>query len=390
MSEFTFAERLTKLPPYLFAHLDTLKKAVLAKGKDIIDLGVGDPDLPTPHHIVSRLATAAQDSKHHRYPSYAGLLSFREAVSQWYEARFEVRLDPAKEVLSLIGSKEGIGHIPLAFINPGEMALVPDPGYPVYHNSIILAEGVPYTLPLLKGNGFLPDFKAIDPGILDQCKLMFLNYPNNPTAAVATGEFLQTAVNLAQNHHFIICHDAAYSELAFDGFRPPSILQIDGARDVAIEFHSLSKTYNMTGWRIGFAVGNSRIIEGLGRVKTNLDSGIFEAVQMAGIAALTGPQSEVHRMVSIYQERRDLLCDGLMELGFRLEKPKATFYVWIEVPHGYNSTSFCQFLLEKCGIVTTPGVGFGPHGEGYFRIALTVDLDRIHTALERLQTKPWE
>ncbi|MGA1790732.1 MAG: LL-diaminopimelate aminotransferase [bacterium] len=390
MADFNFAERLNKLPPYLFAHLDQLKKAALSKGQDIIDLGVGDPDMPTPNHIIARLSTAAQDPRHHRYPSYTGLLSFREAVSEWYEAHFEISLDPGKEVLSLIGSKEGIGHIPLAFINPEEMVLVPDPGYPVYQNSVILAGGIPYTLPLLKGNHFLPDFEACDPGILDQCKLLFLNYPNNPTSAVTDKEFFQMAVNLALKHNFIICHDAAYSEIAYEDFRPPSILQVDGAKDVAIEFHSLSKTYNMTGWRIGFAVGNAQILEGLGKVKTNLDSGIFEPIQMAGIAALTGPQTEVQRMVSVYQERRDLLCDGLLELGFKLNKPKATFYLWIEVPQGFNSTSFSLLLLEKCGIVTTPGVGFGPHGEGYFRMTLTIDVRQIEKVLDRLKKKPWE
>ncbi|MGA1865228.1 MAG: LL-diaminopimelate aminotransferase [bacterium] len=390
MKDYTFAQRLSKLPPYLFAQLDKLKKDALGKGQDIIDLGIGDPDMPTPNHIIARLTTAAQDPKHHRYPSYTGLLSFREAVSEWYESRFEVSLDPANEVLSLIGSKEGIGHIPFAFINPGDLVLVPDPGYPVYQNSVILAGGIPYPLPLLKGNRFLPDFEALAPGILDQCKLLFLNYPNNPTSAVADDKFFQLVVSLAHKHNFIICHDAAYSEIAYDGCRPPSILQVDGAKDVAIEFHSLSKTYNMTGWRIGFAVGNRQILEGLGKVKTNLDSGIFEPIQLAGIAALTGPHTEVLRAVSIYQERRDLLCSGLTDLGFKLDKPSATFYVWVEVPQGFNSTSYSLLLLEKCGIVTTPGVGFGSHGEGYFRIALTVDIEQTGRVLERLSKKPWE
>ena len=345
MPDYPIADRLKRLPPYLFAQLDKLKKEALSKGTDVIDLGIGDPDKPTPKHIISRLATAAQNPKHHRYPSYVGLQSFREAVSEWYGARFEISLDPETEVLSLIGSKEGIGHIPFAFVNPQDMVLVPDPGYPVYQNAVILAGGIPYTLPLLKGNGFLPDFASIDPGILDQCKLLFLNYPNNPTSAVADRNFFQLVVHLAHQHHFIVCHDAAYSEIAYEGFRPMSILQIDGAKDVAIEFHSLSKTYNMTGWRIGFAVGNAQILEGLGKIKTNLDSGIFEAIQLAGIAALTGPQTEVLRMVSIYQERRDALCNGLEELGFQFDKPKATFYVWVEVPQGFNAASFSLLLL---------------------------------------------
>ncbi|MBN2374399.1 LL-diaminopimelate aminotransferase [bacterium] len=390
MSKFEFAERIKKLPPYLFAHLDSLKKEAQAKGADIIDLGIGDPDMPTPKHIVASLGTASKDTIHHRYPSYAGMLSFRQAVAAWYGSRFGVKLDPEKEVLSLIGSKEGIGHIPFAFINPGDIVLVPDPGYPVYRNSVILAGGDPYTLPLLKENGFLPDFDAVDKKTMDQCKLLFLNYPNNPTSACAEKGFFEHVIELAHKHNFIVCHDAAYSEIAFDGYSPPSILQVEGAKDVAIEFHSLSKTYNMTGWRIGFAAGNRNILEGLGKVKTNLDSGIFEAIQMAGIAALTGPQTEVHRMSSIYQERRDLLCQGLEDLGLKLDRPKATFYVWVETPEGFNSTEFSLLLLNKCGIVCTPGVGFGIHGEGYFRIALTVDLEHTGRALERLSQRPWE
>ncbi len=385
MDRYPVAERLNRLPPYLFAKLDEQKTEARAKGVNIIDMGIGDPDIPTPQHIIARLITAAKDPRHHRYPSYIGLLSFREAVSEWYKARFGVRLDPGKEVLSLIGSKEGIGHIPFAFINPGDIALVPDPAYPVYKNSVILAGGIPHTVPLLKENSFLPDFNALDKeGILNTCKLLFLNYPNNPTSACAERDFFQKAVELAHKHNFFICHDAAYSEIAFDGFRPPSILQIDGAMDVAIEFHSLSKTYNMTGWRIGFAVGNSHILAGLGKVKTNLDSGIFEAIQMAGIAALTGPDTEVARTVSIYQERRDLLCKGLEAIGLKFEKPRATFYVWVEVPQGFNSTSFSGLLLDKCGIVCTPGIGFGSYGDGYVRMALTVDIENINKLLERL------
>lgn len=390
MSDFFFAERIKRLPPYLFAKLDEQKRQARAKGIDIIDMGVGDPDIPTAQHIIARLETAAKDPRHHRYPSYVGLLEFRQAVSEWYKARFEVRLDPEKEVLSLIGSKEGIGHLPFAFLNNGDPALVPDPAYPVYKNSVILAGGIPFTMPLLKDNGFIPDFESLDTGILDKCKLLFLNYPNNPTSACADKYFFKKAVEFAHKHNIILCHDAAYSEMAYEGYKPPSMLQVDGAKEIAIEFHSLSKTYNMTGWRIGFAVGNASILSGLGKIKTNLDSGIFEAIQMAGIAALTGPQTEVLRSVSIYQERRDIFCNGLSSLGLKFEKPKATFYVWVQVPDGYNSTSFCSLLLEKCGIVCTPGVGFGEYGEGYIRFALTVNNETIEHLLERLNRRPWE
>jgi len=378
------ADRLKKLPPYLFKEIDQKKEEVKKRGVDIIDLGVGDPDLPTPPHIVEALKKAAEDPQNHRYPSYSGMNLFRDKVAQWYEKRFGVALDPEKEVLTLIGSKEGIAHLPLAFINPLDLVLVPSPAYPVYKIGTIFAGGEPYTMPLLKENGFLPDLENIPEEVLKKAKLLFINYPNNPTAAVAERDFFEKAVELGKKYNILICHDLAYSEMCFDGFRPCSILEIPGSKDVAIEFHSLSKTYNMTGWRIGFAVGNQEAIAGLGAVKSNVDSGAFQAVQFAGIAALEGDQSCVEEMRSIYTKRRDILISGLRSLGFSLETPKATFYLWVEVPKGYGSAEFAKLLLEEAGIVVTPGNGFGEPGEGFFRIALTQKEQRLYEALDRL------
>ncbi len=381
---FALAGRLAKLPPYLFAEIDRLKQEAIQRGMDIINLGIGDPDLPTPPHIVRKLQEAAADRRNHQYPSYEGMLSFRQAAAEWYSKRFGVTLDPGSEVLSLIGSKEGIGHIPLAFVDPGEVVLIPDPGYPVYQAGTVFAEGVPHFMPIVRERGFVPDLQAIPAEVLRKARILFLNYPNNPTAAVAPRAFFFEAVGFARKHRLILCHDAAYSELAFDGYLPGSLLAVEGAKEVAIEYHSLSKTYNMTGWRIGFAVGCREVLAGLGRIKTNLDSGVFQAVQEAAIAALTGPQDCVEAMRAIYKERRDALVDGLSKLGFTVDRPKATFYVWIRVPEGHTSASFSSALLSKVGIVMTPGTGFGKHGEGYIRAALTVDAPRVREAVERI------
>jgi LL-diaminopimelate aminotransferase len=382
---FEEGRRLQALPPYIFAEIDRLKQEALKRGVDLINLGIGDPDLPTPKHVVDKLAEAAADPQNHRYPSYEGLLCFRQAVADWYLSRFGVRLDAETEVLSLIGSKEGIGHVPLAFINPGDVVLVPDPGYPVYQAGTVLAEGTPYLMPITRANSYLPDLKQIPADILARAKMIYVNYPNNPTAAVASLSFFQEVVDLADRHGLILCHDAAYSEICFDGYRPPSILEVEGAKEVAVEFHSLSKTYNMTGWRIGFAVGNAKILAGLGRVKTNLDSGIFQAVQYAGIAALSGPQDSLEKSRSVFQGRRDALLKGLREVGWEIDPPRASFYVWIPVPKGYTSTQFTAKLLDEAGIVVTPGNGFGRHGEGFFRIALTVEQARIEEAVDRIR-----
>lgn len=379
------AERLRQLPPYLFAKLDKMKEEAIAKGMDIIDLGVGDPDQPTPPNIIEALKKAAEKPENHQYPSYVGLLSFRKAVADWYQKRFGINLDPKTEIVSLIGSKEGIAHIPLAFINPGDKALIPDPGYPVYNAATIFAGGIPVMMPLLKENGFLPDLDLISPDDAKSAKLMFLNYPNNPTAAVADKGFFEKVIEFAREYNIIVCHDAAYTEMSYDGYDPISFLGVEGARDVGIEFHSLSKTYNMTGWRIGFASGNSEVIAGLGGIKTNIDSGIFQAVQEAGIEALNGDQSIIDAMKTMYQKRRDVLVQGLKEIGLDVNTPKATFYIWITVPKGTNSTDFTAHLLTKAGIVTTPGVGFGDSGEGYIRMALTVGEARLKEAVSRIK-----
>ncbi len=378
------ANRLKQLPPYLFAELDRKKAEVEARGIDVIDLGVGDPDQPTPQNIIDKLTEAAQNPGHHRYPSYSGLNDFREAVSRWYKKRAGVDLDPLKEVVSLIGSKEGIAHIPLAFINPGDVVLVPSPAYPVYKISTLFAGGTPYEMPLLKENDFLPDLDAIRGDMLAKAKMMFLNYPNNPTAGLATEDFFKRVVAFADKHNILICHDFAYSEMAFDGYNPPSFLETPGAMEVGMEFHSLSKTYNMTGWRIGFAAGNGEIISGLGQIKSNIDSGIFEAIQVAGIEAMREDAAWLDKMQSLYAERRDVLMVGLQKMGIQARSPKATFYVWAEVPKGYDSSGFAGHLLENAGIVSTPGNGFGDPGEGYFRMALTVSKERIQEAVDRM------
>ncbi len=385
MPDYTQTERLQALPPYLFAEMDRLKQEQIKKGMDIISLGIGDPDLPTPPHIIQALAQAAADPRNHQYPSYEGMASFRQAAAGWYRTRFGVTLNPETEVLSLIGSKEGIGHLALAFVNPGDVVLIPDPGYPVYQAGTLFAGGIGHLMPLTRANGFLPDLDAIPRDVLRRARILWLNYPNNPTGAVAPREFLAKAVQFARQHNLILAHDAPYSEIAFDGYRPESVLSITGAPEVAVEFHSLSKTYNMTGWRLGFAVGNAKILAGLGRVKTNLDSGVFQAVQVAGIAALTGPQQCVADNCKIYQERRDLLVGALRELGFEVTPPKATFYVWVPVPKGFTAKSFSMELLLKAGVVMTPGSGFGAAGEGYVRAALTVGVERIREVVARMK-----
>jgi LL-diaminopimelate aminotransferase len=380
------SERLKRLPPYLFREIDRQKEEVSARGVDIIDLGVGDPDLPTPAHIIEALQKAAADPANHRYPSYSGMHDFNAAVAKWYQQRFNVDLDAKNEVVTLIGSKEGLAHVPLAFINPGDLALVASPAYPVYNIGTQFAGGEPYFMDLLKANQFLPDLEAIPAEVAKKAKMMFINYPNNPTAAVATREFFEAVVAFAEDHGVIVCHDAAYSEMAYDGFRPMSFLEVPGARSVGIEFHSLSKTYNMTGWRIGFAVGCPDVISGLGRIKSNIDSGAFQAIQIAGIAALEGDQGCVEDMRRTYRRRRDILVDGLRSIGFSVERPRATFYVWTEVPKGYTSAGLTSRLLTEAGVVTTPGNGFGAAGEGYVRMALTVTRERIREAVERIQS----
>ncbi len=385
MISVELAKRLDGLPPYLFAEIDKVKDEMRRTGVDLISLGIGDPDLPTPLHIVQALQAAAEKIVNHQYPPYEGTQAFRSAVAQWYQRRFGVKLDPATEVLSLIGSKEGIGHLPLAYVDPGDVVLVPDPGYPVYHAGTVFAGGEPVAMPLHASNGFLPDLKAIASEHARRAKIMFINYPNNPTAAVAPREFFQDVVEFAHRHHIIVCHDAAYSEVAFGGYRPVSFLEVEGARDVGIEMHSLSKTYNMTGWRIGFAVGNAQILAGLAIIKTNLDSGVFMAVQDAAVAALTGPDDCVEEMRGVYQRRQEITLAGLEEIGLQAERPQATFYLWVPVPPPYTSSELTTRMIREAGVVPTPGIGFGAHGEGFIRLSLTVDDHRIQEAIERLK-----
>ncbi|VEN74220.1 LL-diaminopimelate aminotransferase [Candidatus Desulfarcum epimagneticum] len=380
------SDRLNALPPYLFKEIDRQKEIAKSKGVDIIDLGVGDPDMPTPPHIIEVLKKEAENPANHQYPSYAGSDAFNAAAARWLKRRFNVELDHKKEVITLIGSKEGVAHIPLAFINPGDWALVPSPAYPVYEIGVKFAGGQVHFMDLVKENGFLPALDDIPEDIAQKAKLMFLNYPNNPTSAVADAGFYEKVVAFAEKHQIIVCHDAAYSEMAFDGYRPPSFLETPGAKDVGMEFHSLSKTYNMTGWRIGFAAGRAEVVQALGQVKSNIDSGAFQAVQMAGVAALEEDQSCVAEMSRIYAERRDVLIKGLRSLGLRPDAPRATFYVWIPVPEGRTSAEFAQALLTGAGIVSTPGNGFGAPGEGYIRMALTVGKERLKEAVERMKS----
>jgi LL-diaminopimelate aminotransferase len=379
------AKRINALPPYLFAEIDRRKREALSRGVDLIDLGIGDPDIPTPSVIVEKLMESASKPVNHRYPSSSGMAEFRQAVANWYKARFEVHLDPTKEVVSLIGSKEGIGNMAVAFVDPGDVVLVASPCYPVYHIGTAFNGGKNYFLPLKKENAFLPDLDAIPPEIARQAKLLWINYPNNPTAAVADSEFFERVINFANKYDVIVCHDAAYTEMGYDGYRPMSFLQAEGAREVGIEFHSLSKTFNMTGWRIGMAVGNPELVTGLAQAKSNLDSGIFQAIQEAGIEALRLGDQIVEPSRKIYQERRDVLVDGLRAVGLECEKPRATFYVWVNCPKGLSSAAFTTKLLEEAGVVTTPGNGFGEAGEGYVRFTVCVDKERLREVAERIR-----
>lgn len=383
--KFKQARRIENLPPYLFARIEKLIEEKKQEGVDIISLGIGDPDMPTPENIVNELIKEAQNSANHQYSTSVGLLSYRQAVCTWYKNYFDVELNPETEVVTLLGSKEGIAHISWCYLNPGDTVIVTDPGYPVYAGGAILAGAEPYYIPLEEKNGFLPDLSVIPQDVAERAKMMFLNYPNNPTGAVADEAFFREVVDFAAKYNILVCHDAAYSLITYEGFKHPSFLNAPGAKDVGIEFGSLSKPYNMTGWRIGWAAGNEEVIEALGRLKSNIDSGVFQAVQYAGIEGLTGPQDNVEKMCKIYQERRDIVVDTLKKLGWNLTKPKASFYIWAPVPAGYTSASFAEFVLEKAGVVITPGTGYGKCGEGYFRISLTLDSDLLEEAMARIR-----
>ncbi len=378
------SSRVENLPPYLFVEISRKIAEKRAKGEEVISFAIGDPDIPTPPHIIDRLCQAAHDPANHRYPESEGLPELRQTIAEWYKRRFGVSLDAGKEVLPLIGSKEGIAHIALCFIDPGDIALVPDPGYPVYSVSTELAGGKPYYMPLTEENGFLPDLDAIPADVLKRAKLLWINYPNNPTAAVANLDFFNRVVKFAQQHDLAICHDGPYSEVAFNGYQPVSFMQSEGAKEIGVEFHSLSKTYNMTGWRIGMVVGNAMMVDTLKRVKSNLDSGIPQAIQYAAIEALSGPQDCIQEHNAIYQKRRDLVIDMLNSIGLEAKPPKASLYVWAKVPKGYTSVDFATDLLEKVGVVVTPGVGYGKSGEGYIRLSLTVPDAGLVKGLSRL------
>jgi len=382
--DFKFARRVQQLPPYLFVEISRKIAEKRAKGIDVVSFAIGDPDIPTPGHIVDRLIEASRDPANHRYPETDGLPEFRKAVAGWYERRFGLTFNPDKEILPLIGSKEGIGHMALCFIDPGDVALVPDPGYPVYSVGTLFAGGESYYMPLAEENGYLPDLDAIPQSVAQRAKVMWLNYPNNPTAAVADLGFFERAVHFAKKYGVAICHDGPYSEVAFDGYKPVSFLQAKGARDVGVEFHSLSKSYNMTGWRIGMVVGNEKLVNALMRVKSNLDSGIPQAIQLAAIAALNGPQGCVDEHNRIYQRRRDRLVPALAKMGLRVTPPKASLYIWARLPQGQKSIDFAARLLDEINVVVTPGIGYGPSGEGYIRLSMTLPDDKLEEGVRRM------
>ncbi|MDR2428118.1 MAG: LL-diaminopimelate aminotransferase [Endomicrobium sp.] len=387
--EIRYNEKLKKLHPYLFIEIDRKKKEAIERGADIISLGVGDPDMPTPEHIIKSMQEAVAKPFNHQYPFGAGLLSYRKAVVDWYKNRFNVDLH-TDEVCALIGSKEGIGHIHLGFINPGDIVLIPEPGYPVYNTGTIFTDGIPYFMPLLERNGFLPDLSSIPQDVIKKAKLIFINYPNNPTAAVAPKEFYVKLIEFAKKNNIIVAADAAYSEIYYDeNDKPSSFLEFPVAKEVGVEFHSLSKTYNMTGWRIGWVCGNKDIVAGIAKVKDNYDSGVFQAIQEAAITALSSSQKCVEDARKIYKERRDVLVEGLKKIGWEVSLPKASFYVWAKVPKGYTSSQVVSKLLEDASIVCTPGNGMGKSGEGYVRFALTVGVPRIKEALERISKINW-
>jgi LL-diaminopimelate aminotransferase len=378
------SRRVENLPPYLFVEISRKIAERKARGEDVVSFGIGDPDIPTPSHIIERLCKEARVPANQRYPESEGLPELRKTIANWYQKRFSVSLDPEKEVAPLIGSKEGIAHIALCLLNPGDTALITDPGYPVYSIGTNLAGGRPYYLPISPGNNFLPELDRIPENILEKTKVLWLNYPNNPTGAVADIQFFNKAVEFAKKHDICICHDGPYSEVSFDDYTPVSFLQAEGAKEVGIEFHSFSKTYNMTGWRIGMAVGNSTVINALKTMKSNLDSGIPQAIQYAAIEALTGPQNCIKEHNAIYQRRRDLIVDTLNKMGLEAKPPKASLYIWAKVPKGYNSVEFANDLLDKVGVVVTPGIGYGRNGEGYVRLSVTIPDASLLKGLSRM------
>ncbi|TCS70638.1 LL-diaminopimelate aminotransferase [Effusibacillus lacus] len=380
-----YSSRLSRFDSAVFFELNGVKQELREQGKEIIDLGIGSPDLPPPPHVIKALTEAAANPQEYGYPISEGSPFFREAVATWYANRFGVNLDPVSECLALMGSQDGLSHLALALVDPGEYVLVPDPGYPIYEVSIHLANGIPYPMPLREENGFLPDFSIIPTEVALKAKMMILNYPNNPVTSVADRAFYEKAIAFAKRYNILIVSDIAYSELAFDGYRPMSILEIEGAKEVSVEFHSLSKSFNMAGCRIGFAVGNSAALRALAIVKSNIDYGIFTAIQKAGTAALLGDQSHTSKMSKIYQSRRDALLDSLARIGWHIPKPKATMFVWAKVPVPLSSREFARELLRKTAVAVVPGIGFGRMGEGYVRIALVQPEEKLKEVAERIE-----
>lgn len=384
-----FSNRLNLLPPYLFMEVDRMKKEAVEKGMDIINLGVGDPDIPTPKNIREAMKSAVDNSINHKYPLGKGKDKFRQRVKGFFKQRFNVSLNPDTQIQPLIGSKEGIAHLPLAFINSGDRVIVPEPAYPVYNSGTIFAGGKPFYVSLRQENGFLPDWEEVPNRILNKVKLVFLNYPNNPTGGTATREFFESTLKLASKYGFIVAHDAAYSEIYFDR-KPLSLLEVDKNMEYAVEFHSFSKTYSMTGWRIGWACGNEKVIKGLGAVKGNIDSGVFGAVQDAAVNALDNYKEISSQNREIYKSRLDEMSKGLKSAGWSFSKPKAAFYLWAKPPADKNSIDSVIKIIKETGIICTPGSGFGPSGEGYVRFALTKDIDRIKQAVDRLKELKWQ
>lgn len=385
--EMKFAKRIESLPPYLFAEIDKKRQAAIARGVDIINLGIGDPDSPTPKHIVEAMHKAIDDPSTHNYPPYHGMKEFREGVVKWFEKRFHQKFNPDTECVCLIGSKEAIHNCIFATIDDGDIALLPDPAYPVYKTSTILSGGKPYAMPLLEKNNWLIDLTKIPNDIARAASILMICYPNNPTGAVAPLDFYKEVIAFAKKFDIIVLSDNAYSEVTFDGYKAPSIFEVGGAKDVALEFHSLSKTYNMTGWRVGFALGNEKIVKALSTMKTNIDSGVFKAIQRAAVSAFDTPKEVIEKTNNLYKERRDVATCGFKELGWNIKEPiKATFYLWLPVPDAFKSSSeFATRMLDGCGIVVPPGTGYGEYGEGYFRVALTVDKKRIEEAISRMK-----
>jgi aspartate/methionine/tyrosine aminotransferase len=384
------ANRLKRLPLYLFTIIDELKKRARERGVDVIDFGMGSPDKPAPAHVVEKLCEAARVTENHRYSRADGEVEkrLRRAIANWYQKKFGVALDPDKEVLPLIGSKEGIAHLSLAYLNNDDIALVPNPAYPVHFNGVIMAGGILYNIPISPENHFLPDLNSVPKEVVKMAKLMFISYPHNPTGAVCDIHFFERVVEWARGKNIIVAHDLTYSDIVFDGYKAPSFLQVKGSRDFGIEFHTLSKSYNMAGWRIGFVVGNAEILKTLAKTKSYLDFGIFRAVQEAATAALEGPQDFVTDMVKLYKERRDVLVDGLNAIGWKTEKPKATFYVWTKIPPKFSALTALEFatlMVDEIGVAVAPGTGFGEYGEGFVRFALVEPVERIKTALGKIK-----